>query len=132
MTERTTEALRAKVQDLMKYGTSANMEELDKIYHEDIVVMDLSIDGRLVTLQKQEFMAMLKDAFKDKIPEDHMWSRIHSVTVDGDRGHVLISRKIPVGGPSMHIELSIDFIFEDGRWQVIREVNFSRPDAETA
>ncbi|QHQ36087.1 nuclear transport factor 2 family protein [Algicella marina] len=132
MTEKTEDALRAKVLDLMRYGTSANMEELDRIYHDNIVVMDLNIDGRLVTLEKQGFMAMLKEAFKDKIPDEHMWSRIHSLTVDGDRGHVLISRKIPVGGPKMHIELSIDFIFEDGRWQVVREVNFSRPDAEAA
>ncbi|MFW2590224.1 nuclear transport factor 2 family protein [Sagittula sp. SSi028] len=132
MTEKTNEALHSKVQDLMKYGTSANMEELDKIYHNDIVVMDLSIDGRLVTLEKQGFMAMIKEAFKDKIPEDHMWSKIHSLTVNGDRGHVLISRKIPVGGPKMLIDLSIDFVFEDGRWQVTREVNFSRPDTEAA
>ncbi|SCZ71698.1 hypothetical protein [Epibacterium ulvae] len=132
MTEMTTDALRAKLQDLMVYGTSANLTELDKIYHKDIVVMDLNIDGRLVTLHKQEFMAMLKEVFKDKIPEEHMWSKIHSLTVDGNRGHVLISRKIPVGGPKMHIELSIDFVFEDGRWQVTREVNFSRPDTEAA
>lgn len=132
MNEKTTETLRAKVEDLMKYGTTANMEELDKIYHENIVVMDLNIDGRLVTLHKQDFMAMLKEAFKGKVPDEHMWAKIHSLTVDGDRGHVLISRKIPVGGPKMHIELSIDFIFEDGRWQVTREVNFSRPDVQAA
>lgn len=132
MTEKTTDALRAKVQDLMDYGTSANMTELDKIYHDDIVVMDLSIAGRLVTLKKQGFMEMLAEAFKDKVPEDHRWFKIHSLSVEGDRGHVLISRKIPVGGPQMHIDLSIDFIFENGRWQVIREVNFSRPDTKAA
>lgn len=132
MTEKTEEALHDKVQDLMKHGTSANMGELDKIYHDDIVVMDLGIDGRLVTLRKQGFMAMLEDAFRDKIPEEHRWAKIHSLTVNGDRGHVLISRKIPVGGPKMHIDLSIDFLFEDGRWQVTREVNFSRPDTEAA
>ncbi|WP_157967793.1 hypothetical protein [Cohaesibacter intestini] len=130
MTEKTSAALQDKVQDLMKYGVSANMEELDKIYHKDIVVMDLSIDGRLVTLEKQAFMAQLKEAFKDKIPEEHLWAKIHSLTVNGDRGHVLISRKIPVGGPKMKIDLSIDFLFEDGRWQVTREVNFSRPDTD--
>ena len=132
MTEKTTEALHSKVQELMKYGTRANMEELEKIYHDDIVVMDLSIDGRLVTLEKQRFMAMIQESFKDKVPEDHMWSKIHSLTVNGDRGHVLISRKIPVGGPKMLIDLSIDFVFEDERWQVTREVNFSRPDTEAA
>jgi len=132
MTEKTEETLHQKVQDLMKYGTSANMEELDKIYHDDIVVMDLGVDGRLLTLRKEGFMALIRDSFKDKVPEDHMWARIHSLTVNGDRGHVLISRKIPVGGPKMQIDLSIDFVFEDGRWQVTREVNFSRPEAEAA
>ncbi len=132
MTERNEAALRDKLQDLMKYGVSANMEELDRIYHDDIVVMDLGIDGRLTRLEKQGFMAMLKEAFRDKIPEEHLWARVHSLTVNGDRGHVLISRKIPVGGPKMHIDLSIDFVFEDDRWQVTREVNFSRPDREAA
>lgn len=132
MTEKTTEALQAKVQDLMKYGVSANLEELDKIYHEDLVVMDLSIEGRFISLKKQEVLGMLKEVFKDKSPENNMWSKIHSLTVSGDRGHVLISRKIPLGGPKMHIELSIDFVFEGGRWQVMREVNFSRPDTKAA
>lgn len=132
MTEKTEQALHDKVQDLMKYGTSANMKELDKIYHDDIVVMDLGVDGRLVTLEKEGFMALIQESFKDKVPEDHMWAKIHSLTVNGNRGHVLISRRIPVGGPKMQIDLSIDFIFEDGRWQVTREVNFSRPDTEVA
>jgi len=132
MTEQTETALRAKVDELMQAGVSADMETLDRIYHDDIVVMDLSIDGRLVTLEKKGFMAMLKQTFEGKTPEDHLWARIHSLTVSGDRGHVLISRKIPVGGPKRMIDLSIDFVFEDGRWQVTREVNFSRPDAEAA
>ena len=132
MTEKTEAALRERVDQLMKAGVSADMETLDGIYHEDIVVMDLSIDGRLVTLRKKGFMAMLEETFRGKNPEDHLWAEIHSLTVNGDRGHVLISRKIPVGGPKMKIDLSIDFIFEDGRWQVVREVNFSRPDAEAA
>jgi len=132
MTQTPEQALHDKVQDLMTFGTSANMAELDRIYHDDIVVMDLSIDGRLVTLDKQGCMALIGESFKDKIPEEHMWSKIHSLTVSGDRGHVLISRKIPVGGPRVHIDLSIDFVFEEGRWQVTREVNFSRPDADAA
>ena len=94
--------------------------------------MDLSIEGRLISLKKQEVLGKLKEVFKDEAPEDNMWSKIHSLTVSGDRGHVLISRKIPLGGPKMHIELSIDFVFEDDRWQVMREVNFSRPDTEAA
>ena len=132
MTDKTEAALRARIEELMQAGVSANMDKLDEIYHKDIVVMDLSIDGQLMTLEKQGFMELLQETFKDKNPEDHLWAKIHSLTVTGDRGHVLISRKIPVGGPKRMIDLSIDFVFEDGRWQVTREVNFSRPDIEAA
>lgn len=132
MTQPTETTLRARLDELMHAGVRADMATLDTIYHEDIEVMDLSIDGRLMTLQKQEFMALLRETFQDKTPEDHLWFNIHRLTVTGHRGHVLISRKIPVGGPNMMIDLSIDFVFEDGRWQVIREVNFSRPDAQAA
>ncbi|KPB02928.1 nuclear transport factor 2 family protein [Ahrensia marina] len=132
MTDKTEAALRARIEELMQAGVSANMDKLDEIYHDDIVVMDLSIDGQLMTLEKLGFMELLQETFKDKNPEDHLWAKIHSLTVTGDRGHVLISRKIPVGGPKRMIDLSIDFVFEDGRWQVTREVNFSRPDLEAA
>lgn len=132
MTNNTEDALHATVQDLMNFGVRANLEELDKIYHEDLVVMDLNIEGRLVSLKKQEVLGMLREVFKDRSPEDNLWYKIHSLTVNGDRGHVLIARKIPLGGPMMHIELSIDFVFDGDRWQVMREVNFSRPDAEAA
>lgn len=132
MTEKTETALRARIEELMNAGVSANLDKLDAIYHDDIKVMDLSIDGQLMTLDKQGFMTLLEQTFKDKKPEDHMWAKFHSVSVSGDRGHVLISRKNPVGGPNRMIDLSIDLVFEDGRWQVIREVNFSRHVAEAA
>jgi hypothetical protein len=32
----------------------------------------------------------------------------------------------------MMLDLSIDLVFEDGRWQVIREVNFGRPAEQAA
>ena len=132
MTQPTETTLRARLDELMQAGVRADMATLDTIYHDDIEVMDLGIDGRLVTLQKRDFMALLQETFRDRTPEEHLWFNLHRLTVSGNRGHVLISRKIPVGGPKMMIDLSIDFVFEDGRWQVIREVNFSRPDAEAA
>ncbi|MDF1671301.1 MAG: nuclear transport factor 2 family protein [Roseovarius sp.] len=132
MANENTDELRAKVEDLMKYGVAANVEELDQIYHDDLVVMNLTIDGQFVTLSKQDVLGMLTEVFAGLSGSAYMWSKIHSISVDGDRGHVLISRKLPIGGPQMHIDLSIDFTFEDSRWQVTREVNFVRPDLEAA
>ena len=44
--------------------------------------------------------------------------------------HVIISRKNNLSGRDQILLLSIDLIFEDNRWQVIREVIFLRPDLE--
>lgn len=132
MTENTEAGLRTRIDDLMKAGVSANLPELQNIYHKDLQIMTLDNTGQLMSLDKTACLGMLEQTFKDKNPDDHMWSKIHAVSVSGDTGHVLISRKIPMGGPEMRVDLSIDFVFVDGRWQVIREVNFARPADDTA
>ncbi|MBN9887332.1 nuclear transport factor 2 family protein [Salipiger abyssi] len=132
MTERTETALRETLHELMRAGVSVDLEALDQIYHNDLQILMLTDDGALMSTDKAGCLALLKETFRGKTPEDHMWAKIHAVSVSGDRGHVLISRKIPIGGPEMLIDLSIDLIHQDGRWQVIREVNFSRPATAAA
>lgn len=132
MTDKTEDTLRARIEELMNAGVNANLEELDNIYHDDLKIMMLSIDGQFMTLDKPSCLVMLNDTFKDANPEDHKWVKFHTINVSGDKGHVLVSRKIPLGGAKMMIDLSIDLVFEDNRWQVIREVNFGRPDTEIA
>lgn len=132
MENKTEAALRSKIDALMTAGVSANLDALKKIYHDDLNIIYLSIDGQMMTFDKAECLALIEQTFEGKKPEEHMWAKIHLVTVTGDRGHVLISRKLPFGGAMMMIDLSIDLVFEDDRWQVIREVNFARPDTEAA
>lgn len=132
MTEKTEAALRNRIDELMQAGVSANMKKLDEIYHRDLRIMMLAPDGQLMSVDKPGCLDLLQRSFEGKNPEDHMWAKLHDVSVSGDRGHVLISRKIPIDGPQMMIDLSIDLVFEDGRWQVIREVNIAHPDTEAA
>lgn len=127
MSDRTEASLRTRVDELMRAGVSANLHALQRIYHKDLQIMMLDNNGQLMTMDKPACLNMLEQTFNGKNPEDHLWSNIHAVSTTGDTGHVLISRKIPMGGPEMKVDLSIDFVFEDGRWQVIREVNFARP-----
>lgn len=127
MIERTEASLRTRIDELMKAGVSANLPELQDIYHRDLQILMLDITGQLISMDKTACLNMLEQTFRDKNPEDHLWSKIHAVSVSDDAGHVLVSRKIPMGGPNMMVDLSIDFVFEDGRWQVMREVNFARP-----
>ncbi len=132
MTEKTQAALRNTIEELMDAGVKADLPRLQNIYHDGLKIMFLSIDGQLMEVDKHGCLGMLAQTFEGKDPSLYMWSKFHTVTVSGDRGHVLISRKLPIGGPLMMIDLSIDLVFEDDRWQVMREVNFGRLDAEAA
>lgn len=132
MSEQAETSLRTRIDELMKAGVSANLQALQSIYHKDLQIMMLDNNGQLMTMDKPACLNMLEQTFKNENPDDHMWSNIHAVSATGDTGHVLISRKIPMGGPKMMVDLSIDFVFEDGRWQVIREVNFARPADDLA
>lgn len=132
MTEKTEAALRSKIEELMDAGVKADLARLQRIYHEDLEILFLSIDGALMEVDKHGCLGMLEQTFKGKDPSDYMWSKLHKITLNDDRGHVLISRKLPLGGSMMMLDLSIDLVFEDGRWQVIREVNFGRPAAQAA
>lgn len=127
MSDRTEAGLRTRVNELMRAGVSANLPALQDIYHQDLQIMILDNSGKLMVMDKTTCLGMLEQTFKGENPDDHMWSKIHAITVSGDTGHVLISRIIPLGGSKMMVDLSIDFVFEGGRWQVVREVNFARP-----
>ncbi len=132
MTDRTEASLHTRIDELMKAGVSADLPALQGIYHKDLQIMMLDNNGQLMRMDKTACLGMLEQTFKGANPDDHLWSHIHAVSVSGDTGHVLISRKIPMGGPEMMVDLSIDFVFEEGRWQVIREVNFARPAGDIA
>lgn len=132
MTERTEAGLRTRIDELMMAGVKADVPELKDIYHGDLQIMMLDMTGRLMSMDKTACLDMLELTFKNENPDDHLWSKIHALSVSGDTGHVLISRKLPMGGTRMMVDLSIDWVFEDERWQVLREVNFARPADYTA
>ena len=87
MTQPTETTLRARLDELMQAGVRADMATLDTIYHDDIEVMDLGIDGRLVTLQKRDFMALLQETFRDRTPEEHLWFNLHRLRATAHPPH---------------------------------------------
>ena len=94
-------------------------------------IVFIAADGEAKIMDKPAFMQMMEDAVQGTDPEDHRWAKFHSVTASGNQGHVAISRKVPLGGDNMILNLSIDLVHEDDRWQVSREVIFSRPNHDT-
>ncbi len=130
MADRTETGVRAAVEDLMNVAIHGDTSGLDRIYHQDMQILMLDISGELARFDKPSFMALMASSVKDTNPDDHKWARFNAVEANGDQGHVLITRRVPIGDARKALELSIDLIFEDDRWQVTREVIFARPDPD--
>ncbi len=129
-TEKSEAGVRATIDALMEAGVTANTADLDQIYHRDMQIVMIDPKGTASRFDKPAFMAMLNETVSGTDPDDHRWAQYNSVEAEGNHGHVAITRKVPLGGDNMILNLSIDLIFEDCRWQVTREVIFARPNPD--
>lgn len=117
-------AVKTELDKLIKSATNADFDILDKMYHTGMSIYMFGPDKNLHVSDKPAFIEHVKkSADGAKPPSD--WAKYHLVEADEARGHVLISRKVDLTGTLQIVTLSIDFVFEDGRWQIIREVIFT-------
>lgn len=127
MTPNSTQAKVVKdtLDNLIHSVSNAQLDVLETLYHENMTIYMLDESKDLHLMGKRDFIDYLKLSTKDgNVP--NTWAKYHRVEADEKHGLVLISRKINLGGgKERDITLSIDFIFEDDRWQITREVIFS-------
>lgn len=129
MTDKNEAGVRATIEQLIEAGTSSDLSVLDKIYHADMRIIMLDDEsGEVIRFDKPSFVSMLENMMTDQNPVDHQWAKFHTTDVEDDRGHVLITRKVPMDGQRKELTLSIDLVHEANRWQVTREVIQVRPD----
>lgn len=130
LSEKSKTGVRATIDALMEAGITSDLTGLDQIYHRDMRIVMIDPQGEASRFDKPAFMEMLQNSVSGTNPEDHRWAQYNSIEANGDKGHVAITRKVPLGGDRMILNLSIDLLFEDGRWQVVREVIFARPNPD--
>ncbi|WP_394199246.1 hypothetical protein [Litoreibacter albidus] len=133
MTEEHTNATAVKeTLDGLIHGVSGHsFEVLDSLYHRDMRTYLLLNDGTLMRSDKKGFMAFIKNNM-GALKDDDPWVKYHLVEADDTHGHIVVSRKNDATGRYQLISLSIDFVFEDGRWQITREVIMTRDAATDA
>lgn len=113
--------LKAALDSLIHAASHSDVDMLDRIYHQDMKILMLTPDGSLNVSDKAAFMDFIKAAMGGE-DKPNTWAKYHSVSVEGDTGHIFLSRRNNLMGAERHITLSIDFVFEDDRWQITREV----------
>jgi len=110
--------------NLIHSAAQANLEVLDTLYHDDMKINMLDANKQLHVMDKRGFIDFLRESTASGHTPS-TWAQYHLVEADDKKGHVIISRKANLMGDEKIITLSIDFVFESGRWQISREVIFT-------
>lgn len=121
--------VRQAIDDLIQTATTYDVDTLERIYHDTLKVVMIDTDHNVNTADKATFKGLFASKRDAGDPPMNTWAKYHSIDVNGTDAHVLLSRKNDLSGVNMDLTLSIDLVLEDGRWQVVREVIFLRPEA---
>lgn len=122
-------AVKSTLDGLINNVSGHSFEVLDRVYHRDMRTYLLVGGSPLMQNDKQGFMAYVKENM-GKATDQDPWAQYHLVEADDTRGHILISRRNNVTGRRQLMTLSIDFVLEDDRWQISREVIMSRDEEQ--
>ena len=121
--------VRAEIDRLIESATSGQFEILDHMYHEDMKIYLFDADDNLHISDKEAFKKHVIESTRSA-PSPNISAKYHVVEADEANGHVLISRKVNLTGKEQLVTLSIDLVFEAGRWQITREVIFVRQGSQ--
>jgi ketosteroid isomerase-like protein len=127
----TPQAIRAAMDHLIDRATKFDVQALDSIYHSDFHTTLVMPDSTVVTYNKAEFTAHFAKQAEEGGAPLNTWADWHDFHVLGDSAVCVLSRKHSgMNGQEMLLLCNIEWRFEDGRWQVLREQIFLRPLSE--
>ncbi len=117
-------SLKQTIENLIKAGTTFDIQQLDIIYHEDLKVIMIDKNGQKTISDKQAFKDLFSTKLKNGDAPLNTWAKFNHIDVNNNIGHVIVTRKVNLTGEEQEILLSIDLVKTNEKWQVIREVIF--------
>lgn len=119
--------LKKTIEDLIKAGTTFDVEQLELIYHKELQVIMIDVGGQKMISNKESFKELFSMKRKNGEPPLNTWAEFYHIQVNDNSGHVIVNRKVNLTGEEQNLTLSIDLVWEADRWQVIREVIVAQP-----
>ena len=124
----TNEAIRAAMAHLIDRATQFDVDALETIYHKDFHTTLVMPNGEVTTYDKQGFIAHFRQQAQEGKTQLNTWAEWHDFHVLGDSAVCVLTRKHSgMSGEEMKLLCNIEWRFESGRWQVLREQIFLRP-----
>ncbi|MCY4641417.1 MAG: nuclear transport factor 2 family protein [Gammaproteobacteria bacterium] len=115
------------IDELIECATRYDTDALERIYHEDLHIVMVGVDNSVRTHDKESFIELFAEKKKMNAPQMGRWVKYHHVHIQGNDAVIVLDRINDVAGVEMKLKCSIDLVFEDGRWQVLREEIFLQP-----
>ncbi|WP_303318409.1 hypothetical protein Q4Q34_10070 [Flavivirga abyssicola] len=116
--------LKQAIESLIEAGTSFDTDKLELIYHKNLQVIMINVEGQKTISDKESFKNLFDTKRKNGDPPLNTWAKFNHLEVNDNFGHVIVTRKVNLTGEESTIILSIDLVWEANRWQVTREVIF--------
>lgn len=127
MTEQSEKTLKQAVESLIMAGTTFDIDQLEVIYHEKLKIFMVDDKGQSMVQDKKAVKNMFQSKLENGDAPLNNWVEFSHVNTAGDSGHAIVIRKVNLTGIEQKFVFSIDFVWEDNRWQVIREVAVVQP-----
>jgi hypothetical protein len=127
MNENQNSAIRQTVERLIEHGSQYNVEELDRIYHEQLTVVKIDENGAVNATDKAENMAFFREKRDSGVEPLSTAAEFNYIDGDDTEGHVIVTRAMQLHERPEKLIISIHLVREDSRWQVIHETAFVQP-----
>lgn len=124
-------AIRQAMDQLIDRATQFDVDALETIYHRDFHTTLVMPDSQVKTYSKPEFIAHFRAQAAAGAAPLNSWADWHDFHVLEDSAVCVLTRKHSgMNGEEMTLLCNIEWRFEEGRWQVLREQIFLRPLTE--
>lgn len=109
-------------QELIRRGTTYDLEFLDHIYDEDLKFLRIDQENSIEVLSKSDNMQFFRTLkASDAAPlNDH--AAFHYADMHGDEGFIILTRKMKQLDKEQEFLFNIYWKKKNGTWKIVREV----------
>ncbi len=123
--EKTELGLKKALNRLIEPDENFGIAQLDAIYHDDMIVIMVDPNDNKTIFKKEAFKKLIASKLEGEERTKNTWAKFIHSEVNQDKGHIVVKRRINLTEEKSELIVILDFVWEENRWQIIREVIFS-------
>ena len=125
--EKTEEGLKKAIYRLIEPDENFGIAALDSIYHDDMVVVMIDANDNKNVFRKEAFKKLIASKLEGEERTKNTWAKFIHTEINQDKGHIVVKRRVNLTEQKSELTVILDFVWEDNRWQIIRENILSHP-----